>query len=206
MKRFFNVVRIGVLVSFFAVLAHASYSLFALGDLSCAEESGCLEIMQAVLIIMAGLLFLAAAFVKSGLAPAIPFFFFVLCYVFFLREVDFDKMDLGAFADFMLYGAGRYITITLGFAAALIWAFFRFRRYWTASLDFLRSRRGGAMILGGLFLLLGYLFEHEFGLSNAQFFEEASELAGYCLILYAACSTVENAQILPENESRQAQT
>lgn len=169
-------------IAFAAVAAYASYEVFVHGNMLVTEEDGPIEILQALILALSLVLFLRAAFVDKWSERAIVLFCAMICYAGILREVDFDKMELGAFADFMLYGAGRHATIILGFAAILGYAAYHWRRYLKSSIRFLGSSRGILWIGAGLLIFLSQEIEHS-DIQYAQFYEEITELVAYYLIL-----------------------
>lgn len=190
MKKFAKVFVFVSAAVFVAVTSYAAHAFFALGDFSCTDEDGCLEILQACVLALSCVMFVwAAALVEKGRGRAILIFCALACYAGILREVDFDKMNLGAFADFMLYGAGRYATLIVGFAAVLGYAALNFRRYFDASLRFLKSAPGILLVMAGAFIFAGGYFEHsEF--ESAQFLEEFFELVGYYCIMASALTVL----------------
>lgn len=172
-------------IAFVAVAAYSSYEVFASGNMLVTEEDGPIEILQAVILALCFVLFLRAAFVDRFSERAIVLFCAMICYAGFLREVDFDKMGLGAAADFMLYGAGRYATIIIGFAAVLGYAAYHWRRYLKLSAKFITAPRGILWIGAGLLIFLSQELEHS-SMQYAQFYEEIVELMAYYLILSSA--------------------
>ena len=68
-------------------------------------ESGCLEITQAAILVVALVFYVVALFRKGGKdEKMITLFFAILIYAFILRGVDFDKMGLPEALVYMLYG------------------------------------------------------------------------------------------------------
>ena len=182
MKNLLNIVLFLSGIAFAAVAAYASYEVFVHGNLLVTEEDGPIEILQALILTLSLVLFLRAAVVDRRSERAIVLFCAMICYAGILREVDFDKMGLGAFADFMLYGAGRYATIIIGFAAILGYAAYHWRRYLKLSVRFLASPRGLLWIGAGLLILISQEVEHS-TIQYAQYYEELVELIAYYLIL-----------------------
>ena len=154
-------------------------------------ESGCLEITQAAILVVALVFYVVALFRKGGKdEKMITLFFAVLIYTFILREVDFDKMGLPEALVFMLYGKGRTITLVLGFAIALLGAIVHFKTYIKSTLKFIFSTRGFLIAAAAAMLWTGYFFEHHSNLgATGELLEELFELAGYCLILTSAVKT-----------------
>ena len=180
-----------VLSMAFIVLFSSAVSVLFFGDSSWVySESGVLEISQSVLLFIAFIYFLYAFFANSRPNERmISLFLLVLAWAFLLREVDFDKMNLPAPLVFMLYGAGRTITVTAGFAAALIGASMHFKKYAAASLSFIISSRGLMILLTGVFLVVGYIFEHKFHGAASELYEEGFELLAYIFFLVLSCIT-----------------
>lgn len=183
-------------------MAFASFVFFILEEkYFCTSESGVLEMMQAGILALSVLLFSAMAFSNKFSNRAIPAFFAVLCYALFLREVDFDKMNLSPFLEFMLYGLGRHLTVALSIALILMRALFNFRRYFAASLTFIKSKYFAIMFVGLLFLICGWQLDSLDG-QLAQYFEEITELIGYILIFSVSARILENR--LPETSGETA--
>lgn len=189
-----------VLISAILVMGYVMHCFFIEGETRvCISELGPLEGFQAVVLAITCALFTVAAFSKKFSNRAIPALFAVLTYALFLREVDFDVMNLPFAVEFMLYGTGRHLTVAILAALILGYACFHFRRYFNASLRFLKSPTINLMIVGTLFLLCGWRLDCYEDNQLAQFFEETTELIGYMFIFIAASKFLESK--LPDAEN-----
>ena len=158
------------------------------------SEAGIIENTQWVLIVCAMLVYLIAAFDNSLKSKRMIYFFLAaLCYLFLVREVDFEKLNLPSYIEMFLYGKGRAITVTIAMSIPIICAAMKFNHYKKESINLLLSREGIILFCGGLLLGLGSLFEHQsarfIGQTGAELLEELSELWGYAVILFAAASS-----------------
>lgn len=156
-------------------------SLFAVSTADFFSENAPLENIQVLALLLALLLFLSTLLFKKMSGSAIVAFLAVICYAGILREVDFDKMNLHPVLTFMLYGAGRHLTISLGFALSLGWALLHFKNYLKASLNFLKNPEGAFMIIAAILILTSQIAEHSSWENNVAW-EEISELCAYLFI------------------------
>jgi hypothetical protein len=164
-------------------------------------ENGLIENMQASLLAVSCIVYLAAAAFAKKPGKLIPLFFSLLCYSFVLRELDMEKFNIPYALKFLGSGAGRNATIAAAFIAILaIAALGDFRYYAKAAIGFIKSRAGILLIAGGVFILIGDFFEKFEGIVDHVYFEEITELFAYVLILLsalAARSSMNGATIRP---------
>ena len=158
------------------------------------SESGIIENAQWILIVCAMFVYLIAAFNDSLKSKRMIYFFLAsLCYLFLVREVDFEKLNLPSYIEMFLYGKGRAITVAFAMAIPIICATMKFNHYKKESVNFLFSKEGVFLFFGGILLGLGSLFEHQsarfIGPTGSELLEELSELWGYAVILFAATTS-----------------
>jgi hypothetical protein len=142
--------------------------------------------MQVILVAIACIVFFAPIVFEKRSDKLILLFCSLLCYTFALRELDVQDLDIPAALKFIGYGVGRNITIAAALLAIFAYAGFNFSYYKKAAKDFLKSRPGILMMVGGGFLLFGDFFEKYDSMIHYAYFEEISELCGYVSILLAA--------------------
>jgi len=111
----------------------------------------------------------------------------LLCFSFFLRELDVEDFDIPHALILIGSGVGRNAVLGMAFAAILIYAILKFSYYKVAAVMFVKSKPGWLLITGGVFLLIGLLFEEKKGLVyHDVFIEEMCEIFGYVLILLSS--------------------
>lgn len=165
------------------------YSVFILNDATVYSENGPLENIQAILLAVSALVFLIYAVRDKSSARLILLSCFWLCFSFVLRELDVERLDVHNALKFIGAGIGRNIMLAVGFLALLIRAVTRFSYYKKAVLPFLRSKPGILLMLGGLLLIVGDVFENSHSIIHNAFFEEIFELFGCCSILLSALAS-----------------
>ena len=172
--------------------ALASYSLFVEGNVNVYAENGILETLQAVLLALSCLIFLATATWEKGTGRLVVLFCALLCYGFVLREVDVETLDIPDLLILLGSGTGRNASLAVGLILLCLGALFAgFRAQLRLGLDFARSRAGLLLLSGLGFLLLSDVFEKQVlgSVPHHVFFEEMSELLGDVMILLSAVAS-----------------
>lgn len=172
--------------------ALASYSLFVEGNVNVYAENGILETLQAALLALSCLIFLATAIWEKGTGRLVVLFCALLCYGFVLREVDVETFDIPDLLILLGSGAGRNASLAVGLILLCLCALFAgFRAQFRLGLAFARSRAGLLLLSGLGFLLLGDVFEKQVlgSVPHHVFFEEMSELLGDVMILLSAVAS-----------------
>lgn len=172
--------------------ALATYSLFVEGNVNVYAENGILETLQAVLLALSCLMFLATAIWEKGTGRLVVLFRALLCYGFVLREVDVETLDIPDLLILLGSGSGRNLSLGIGLILLCLCALFAgFRAQLRCGLDFARSRAGLLLLSGLGFLLLGDVFEKQVlgSIPHHVFFEEMSELLGDVMILLSAVAS-----------------
>ncbi len=186
MKSWFNALWFIIPGSFLLVSFWSAHSVFVLHDSTIYAENGLLENMQALLLTVSSVLFLTPLVLQRKPVKLILLFCALLSCSFALRELDIERFPVHNFLILIGSGTGRNIILSVAFAALLLYAGFRFSYYWHAGMTFLRSRSGLLLILAGLFLVIGTLFEKSDWMVYHVFYEEISELYAYCFIAMSA--------------------
>lgn len=188
MKNRFRLVYCTILSVFFGVLLWSAYSVFILNNNAVYAENGLLENLQSVFLAISCFVFLAPIAFRKDQEKLVLLFCAFLCLGFFLREVDVEKLNVYDFIKFVGSGMGRNVIILVAFLTLVCIAVLRFSYYKKAGVCFLRSTPGVLLMLAGLFLVVGSIFEDAGSITHHVFFEEALEFCGYCLILLSAVS------------------
>jgi hypothetical protein len=165
----------------------ASYLVFYAAQADIYAENRMVENIQACLLASAGILYLATAILEKRSDTLIIVFCSLLCFSFFLRELDVEDFDIPHALILIGSGVGRNAVLGMAFAAILIYAILKFSYYKVAAVVFVKSKPGWLLITGGVFLLIGLLFEEKKGLLyHDVFIEEMCEIFGYVLILLSS--------------------
>jgi hypothetical protein len=166
----------------------STYAVFVWNRTDLHVENGLIENTQVVLLLIACLAFLAPIAFETRSNKLILLFYSLLCYSFILRELEVQEFDIPEVLIFIGSGVGRNIIGTVAFTAIVSYALFHFSYYKKAAIEFLSSRSGILVLLGGGFLFLGHGIENQKALIHHEYFEEIFELCGYVFILLAACA------------------
>lgn len=186
MKNRFYSLCLATLGAFCAVSFWAAYSVFVLNDSTVYAENGPLENLQAALLAICSLTFLIPVVLKKPPVKLILLSCSWLCFSFFLRELDVERLNVPDAVKLIGSGAGRNGMLVLGFLTLLAFAAARFSFYKEAVLLFLKARPGVLMMLAGVLLFAGEIFEKSHSIRHNAFFEEELELLGFSFILLSA--------------------
>lgn len=186
MRNWFNVSSYLLIGALCALALWSAHDVFIAGDAAIYSEDGLLETLQAILLGIGCLVFLAPVASRKKPGKLIFLFCSLLCYSFVVRELDVELLNVPEVVKFIGSGIGRNASLVLAFSAMLIYALANFSYYKKAGLQFLKSKAGILLMLGGVLLQIGDLFEKSYALQHHVFFEEFSELSGYVLILLSA--------------------
>ena len=172
--------------AFFVLFLWTAHSVFILNITSIYAENGLLENTQIILLAISCIVFLIPIAIEKKPEKLILLFCSLLCYSFILRELDVERLDVNNTIKFVCSGVGRYTTLSVAFIALFSYAAFRFSYYKNANVSFIRSKSGILLMSGGLFLIVGDLFEKRSTIIHHVYWEELFELCGYCFILLSA--------------------
>lgn len=171
------------------------YLVFSEKQAQIYEDNGLIENMQALLLMVACIVYLLVGLRENRLNKLIPLFCSLLCFSFLLRELDVEKFDLPGVLIYFGHGAGRDAILAIALFSIFTYAALNRSYYKKAAIHFARSGSGWLLVSGGVFLVIGNVFEKSDGIPHFVFFEEIAELFGYVLILlssiyarsYASC-------------------
>lgn len=186
MRSWFGALSVVIMGVFFVLFLWTAHSVFILNITSIYAENGLLENIQAILLSISCIVFLIPIALGKKSEKLILLFCSLLCYSFFLREVNFDSLDVPNAIKFISFGVGRNLTLTVAFVALFSYSSFRFSYYKNASISFIISKPGILLMAGGLFLIVGDLFEKSSSIIHHVYWEELFELCGDCFILLSA--------------------
>lgn len=183
-----NVTSGAIISAWFGFTLWAAYSVFSDNHTHIYAENGLIENIQAFLLVIACIVYLATVAIEKRSDKLILLFCSLLCFSFLLRELDVEEFDIPQALIFIGHGVGRNTTQAMAFFAIFTYAASNRSYYKKASVEFAKSRPGWLLITGGVFLLVGDFFEKRNGILHHVFFEEIAELFGYVLILLSSIS------------------
>lgn len=158
-----------------------------LGDLSLAEENGFTENLQAFYCALASAVFLAVFFNTPRLSH-FRFFtlvFSALSFAFILRELDIEDFDLPQWAIVIGSGTGRNLLYVAMFMPLLIRLLLNFSRYFSCSIELLKTNAGIFVLSAGLLLISSGVIEST-TFELHIIIEELLELGAYMSLLQGA--------------------
>ncbi|WP_409524990.1 hypothetical protein [Nitrincola sp. MINF-07-Sa-05] len=185
-RRSLAVVGATVLGAWLALTIVCVYLVFVKEQSMVYYENGLLENLQAVLLVVSCLIFFLTALMNERNDKLILLACALLCYGFFLREVDVERLDVHAFLVLIGSGMGRNLILLLATILILVVAIRNFAHYWQESMAYLRSPVALLFLLSAVTLFTGAYFEDANALPHHEFFEEGLELLAYVLILLAS--------------------
>lgn len=156
-------------------------------QIDICSENQLIENIQAYVLGLACLIYLATALFDRKLNRLTLFSCFLLCYTCILREVNLVKLNVPYW--FKLIGSvrGRSVTIIAAFIGILVYALLNnFPYHKNSAIVFIKSKAGVLLIAAGAFLVLGDYFEKSKAMAYHVYFEEITELFGYVLILLSS--------------------
>lgn len=182
-----DVTSAGIIFACSGFIAWAAYAVFYQNYVRIYAENGLIETAQAVLLIVASLVYMVTAVTDKRSDKLIIMFCSLLCLSFFLREIDLEKMNVPSALIFVGSGIGRNTLLVIAFLAIIICALREYACYKQAAFSFLKSRAGYLLIAGGVFLWVGDFFEVVSPIERHNvFIEEINELVAYVLILLSS--------------------
>jgi len=164
----------------------STYSVVVLDHTDIYAENGLLENIQATLLAIACIAFLVPTAFEKRSDKLILFLCSLLCLAFVLRELDVETFDVHGAVKFIGSGAGRNTIIAAALIVLLSYAAFRVSYYKKRVAEFIRSRAGLLLMMGGVLIIIGDAFEKYDWIDYHAYIEEMFELFGYTLILLAA--------------------
>ena len=149
-------------------------------------ENGLLENIQAGVLAISFVVYLVNFAIEKNSCRLIFLSCSLLCYAFLLRELDVEKFDIPSALQMLGSGVGRNVTIAIAFFALFFYAARYFSFYKVEVVNFLRTRPGSLLIMAGVFLILGSVFEDIYAITHHVFIEESLELFAYVLIMLSS--------------------
>ncbi len=147
------------------------------------NEGGFIETVTAQAFIFSGILLLSRLLQKNGIERDLTALFGVTCLLFFVREVDMEKLDVPAIFQFLGADLGRDCLFGLGYAILLVRLYLQTKGTLVSTMKTcLRSVVSITVIIGCVLLLIGALCEK----SDFVFAEELFEMNGALLIALGA--------------------
>lgn len=177
-----------VLLAVLVFYAGSVIAAFSLPRISF-EENGPVEILQTMIVLLAGAVFLVDARKLAGFQRDMVLICATICLVVFFREVDVEDLAVPAFVKFIGAGMGRDIIFVVVFAVFGLRALRAPRQWFEAGLAHAKTLPGMLFIAGAVLMALLSLLD-EMTWQRALALEEAGEVAAYLLILYSAASCV----------------
>ena len=179
-KRIYTFAMLGIIT----VLFWSMISCFVFNDYSVAEENALIENSQFFILLIALLLSLKTSLQRFRKDKIISVFFAFFSLGFILREVDLEDFNLPFWLIAMGSGTGRTVLLVSLFSVISLYAISKFRFYFDLGGVFFKSKVGISLILSGVFLVLGSLFE-DIDIRAKFVMEECLELIAYGLFFRA---------------------
>lgn len=185
-RSFLGIISAVIISAYFGFVLWATFAVLD-NNTHIYAENGLIENIQAGILVVACIVYLATAAFDKRSETLILLFCSLLCYSFMLRELDVERFDVPYALKLIGSGAGRNIILATAFAAIFGYAALsNYSYYKKAAVGFIKSRPGFLLIAGGVFLIIGDSFEKYKGITHYGFFEEIIELFGYVLILLSS--------------------
>lgn len=144
-----------------------------------------IENLQALFLVISFTLFtLTLLFAQRG-ERAVVFVGMLLWLTMFLREVDFEELNVPAIVALVTVGRVKDTILGVLWFLTAVYIIKNFSRYKTLIQSIVFSKLGLIVFIGGLMLLGGDLFE-KMHFAHHDFYEETLELNGYSLILFGS--------------------
>jgi len=155
---------------------------------SFLDEHGLLENLQAAVLLFSMAVLLIRMLVTTSLSDKL---FFtggaLLCLTCALREMDVEELNVHPWLIFLGSGPGRDVLIGSLWFALLCRLMSVRQQAWQFTLALLRTIPGQLLVLAGLLVIAGMLFDKGIiPAANSLFWEETLELGGYSLVCLVA--------------------
>ena len=135
------------------------YPVYMHNQTSLYAENGILENTQALVLMISCLIFILPVMYQKRDDKFILMFLSLLCFSFFLREVDVKDFNLPSVLIFIGSGIGRNIILIVGFLALFI-NFYKNRESYKKLIRVFSFSNEGLLILqSAVFLFIGRYFE-----------------------------------------------
>ena len=157
----------------------SGYSVYVLNNTSIYVENGILENIQVFTITIAGLLLFLPVINQKRTDKLVLLFFAFLCLSFVLREVDVEDLSIPDVLKSVGSGAGRNVILAAGFITMFSFAIFNVMHYKNVLRSFFASQKGAWILMAGILICFGEVFESMKYVPHHVLLEELSELSGY---------------------------
>ena len=176
-------------VIWFLLVIIAGYFVYNLEDqITIYKENGLLENLQAGTLLLTCFYMVVVGKNLQGSSRYAAWMFAWVCLAFFFREFDVRKTDWPEFAHMIFGKPGQYIWF-LPLMYILVQIFRNIRFYLRNILNYLLSPMMLYIILGGMLIIMGAVFDKQIIRTETKFWEEYLEVAAYaCLLLGALLS------------------
>ena len=151
---------------------------FVSNDFSISDENHLIENTQIFILFLAFIFSIRTTFNRFRKDKIIPIFFAFLSVGSILREIDIENSGLPFWLVAMGSGTGRTILLITGFLIIFSYVISKFRYYSDLGQVFLKSKAGWSLLLSGIFLVVGSLFE-DIDIASHVLIEECLELIAY---------------------------
>jgi hypothetical protein len=164
-------------------------------------ENGVMEYGQGLLLALSMIAFLLPLSTATPRQRYVLFACSLFCFSSVLRELDVEDYDIPQLFIILGSGIGKKIVLAVLWAPILIYFARNFSYYKTTFSDYLFSKTGRYILLGGVVMFLGWPFDK--GLVDSAYnnlYEELFEFSGYYFLLVAAIVAPASLRVIAEIE------
>lgn len=167
----------------------AYYMLVRFGEY-IYQESGPIENLQVIAVIISGILFLRILSRHEKHQKFILLSCFLLCTHILLREIDVEDYDIPRFLIILGSGTGRNILLSIAWLSLIAYAGINYRYYSSRFRLYLTSPMGVLLTLCAAFVLVSTILDsNAIKFTHKKFYEEIIELNAYCMLLLSALAS-----------------
>ncbi|NOY73432.1 MAG: hypothetical protein GXP14_13865 [Gammaproteobacteria bacterium] len=154
-------------------------------------ENGLMESIQVLLIVFSFILFFILAIKNTDLRlRLLCLTLTLLCFSFFLREVDIEDFNLPGIIILLGSGPGYRILLAILWLAIILYSIKKLKEIKPFYLNYLQSRAGYALFLSAGLLISGSFFDKELiNILRYEFYEELLEMNGYFALVLSTFLT-----------------
>ena len=173
---------LGVVLPVIALLdIYFFYQAIILGHRVIYDEFQIMENLQAIFLVGSFLIFLYAFFKAEASEKAVVFTGMLLWLTMFLREVDFEEVNVPELIKWFLAGKVKDSILAVVWVVTLGYLLKHRARTLSYVKSIVFSEVGMVVFTGGVLLVIGAIFE-KLHFPQHDFYEELSELNGYIFI------------------------
>lgn len=154
-------------------------------------ENGIIESTQVLLIVFSFVLFFILAIKNTDLRlRLLCLTLTLLCFSFFLREVDIEDFNLPNIIILLGSGPGYRILLAILWLAIILYSIKQFKKIKPFYSNYLQSSAGYALFLSAGLLISGGFFDKQLiDILRYEFYEELLEMNGYFMLVLSALLT-----------------